>query len=166
MGDVLDIEEIARRAWESEARMIAWCEVGSVARGVLCAAVRLGIEAASITVEPFPPQAEAAIKSGAPAPTNSVSWEGPLFYPPVGKIAVTNSGDRIEVWPDESDRPGCFTGLLLKEGRTIEEKRVFDLCTMWDRGAIDHIEEPSALDGPLLEWSRFHTPPSPQESGR
>lgn len=74
-----------------------------------------------------------------------VDWAGPLFYPPVGKIAVTHGGSRIEVWPDESDAD-CFTGLLLVDGRSAAQRVVFDLSCMWDRLAIDHIEEPNALD--------------------
>lgn len=64
-------------------------------------------------------------------------WPGPLFYPPVGQIAVMQSGARIEVWDNESDSAGCFTGLLLKDG---------DLSCMWDRTKVDHIEEPSDDD--------------------
>ncbi|MRX33196.1 hypothetical protein [Aminobacter sp. MDW-2] len=64
-------------------------------------------------------------------------WPGPLFYPPVGKIAVMQSGARIEVWDNDSDSAGCFTGLLLKGG---------DLSCMWDRTKVDHIEEPTDDD--------------------
>lgn len=59
-------------------------------------------------------------------------WPGPLFYPPVGSIAIMQSGARIEVWPDESG-PGRFTGVLLPD-------RV-DCSCMWDRSRIAHIEE-------------------------
>lgn len=74
------------------------------------------------------------------------SWPGPLYYPPVGKIAVMSSGSRIEVWPDESESADCFTGLLLQEGRTRTQIIVFDLSCMWGRTKIDHIEEPDADD--------------------
>lgn len=74
-----------------------------------------------------------------------VDWDGPLFYPPVGKIAVTHGGSRIEVWPDES-QPDCFTGLMLVNDRSAAQRAVFDLSSMWDRLAIDHIEKPSPSD--------------------
>lgn len=73
-------------------------------------------------------------------------YAGPLFYPPVGQIAVTDGGCRIEVWPDESESCDCFTGLLLEDGRTETQRVVFDLSCMWDRFKISHIEEPTAAD--------------------
>lgn len=79
-----------------------------------------------------------------------IAWPGPLFYPPVGMIAVTHGGSRIEVWPDESETADCFTGLLLLDGRSDAQRVVFDLSCMWDRLAIDHIEEPNKQDLPLL----------------
>lgn len=75
-----------------------------------------------------------------------VDWPGPLFYPPVGKVAVLDSGSRIEVWHDESESADCFTGLLLKDGRTDSQRVVFDLSCMWDRQSVNHIEEPTAED--------------------
>lgn len=72
-------------------------------------------------------------------------WAGPLFYPPVGMIAVMKTGRRIEIWDDESDAD-CFTGLLLLEGRTETQRVVFDLSCQWDRTQIDHIEEPTDDD--------------------
>ena len=75
-----------------------------------------------------------------------VDWGGPLFYPPVGKIAVTKLGSRIEVWPDESESDDCFTGLMLLDGTTSAQIVVHDLSCMWGRQHIDHIEEPSEED--------------------
>lgn len=75
-----------------------------------------------------------------------ISWAGPLFYPPIGKIAVMTSGRRIEIWHDESESADCFTGFLLLEGRTHQQRAVFDLSCMWDRMQIDHIEEPTEDD--------------------
>lgn len=75
-----------------------------------------------------------------------VQWAGPLFYPPVGMIAVMDSGSRIEVWHDESESADCFTGLLLKDGRTDGQRVVFDLSCMWSREFIHHIEEPTEAD--------------------
>lgn len=75
-----------------------------------------------------------------------VLWAGPLFYPPIGMIAVMNSGCRIEVWHDESESADCFTGLLLKDGRSHAQRVVFDLSCMWGREFIDHIEEPTEAD--------------------
>lgn len=75
-----------------------------------------------------------------------VEWDGPLFYPPVGMIAVTQSGERIEIWHNESDNADCFTGLLLKDGRTLTQRVVFDLSSLWMRTAIDHVEEPTEAD--------------------
>lgn len=74
-----------------------------------------------------------------------VQWAGPLFYPPVGKIAVLDSGSRIEIWDDESESAACFTGLLLMDG-TYAQRVVFDLSCMWGRQFIDHIEEPTEDD--------------------
>lgn len=75
-----------------------------------------------------------------------VQWAGPLFYPPVGMIAVTDSGSRIEVWHNESESADCFTGLLLKDGRTEGQRVVFGLSCIWLRRFIDHIEEPTDED--------------------
>ncbi|MGN6537383.1 MAG: hypothetical protein ACTHKQ_16855 [Mesorhizobium sp.] len=75
-----------------------------------------------------------------------VQWAGPLFYPPVGMIAVMDSGSRIEVWHDESESADCFTGLLLKDGRSHGQRVVFDLSCMWGRQFIHHIEEPTDED--------------------
>lgn len=80
-----------------------------------------------------------------------VQWAGPLFYPPVGMIAVMDSGSRIEVWHDESESAGCFTGLLLKDGRSHSQRVVFDLSCMWSRQFIDHIEPPNE-DDVRLGW--------------
>jgi len=74
------------------------------------------------------------------------SYSGPLFYPPVGMIAVMGTGSRIEIWTNESESADCFTGLLLKDGRTETQRVVFDLSVMWDRNQIEHIEEPTADD--------------------
>jgi hypothetical protein len=90
-----------------------------------------------------------------------ISYAGPLFYPPVGMIAVTQGGSRIEVLPDESDSADCFTGLLLQDGRTERQRIVFDLSVMWDRTKIDHIEEPSENDRRLM-----FSPLNPMEAGR
>ncbi|WP_425359556.1 hypothetical protein, partial [Borborobacter arsenicus] len=74
-----------------------------------------------------------------------VQWAGPLFYPPVGKIAVLDSGSEI-VWHDESESADCFTGLLPKDGRSPNQRVVFDLSCMWGRQFIHHIEEPTGDD--------------------
>lgn len=74
------------------------------------------------------------------------TWAGPLFYPPVGKVAVMDSGARIEVWGDESESADCFTGLLLRDGQPHNRRVVFDLSVMWDRTRIDHIEDPTDDD--------------------
>jgi hypothetical protein len=73
-------------------------------------------------------------------------YAGPLFYPPVGKTAVMGTGSRIEIWPNESESADCFTGLLLKDGRTEAQRVVFDLSVMWDRTQIERIEEPTPDD--------------------
>lgn len=78
------------------------------------------------------------------------AYSGPLFYPPVGQIAVTKAGSRIEVWPDESDSADCFTGLILLSGRTHTQTVVFDLSCMWDRLQIDHIEDPTDDDRRII----------------
>jgi hypothetical protein len=84
----------------------------------------------------------------------STQWAGPLFYPPVGKIAVMGSGARIEVWADESESVDCFTGLLLDAGASYGKRVVFDLSCMWDRMRIDHIEDPTHSDLELTEFAR------------
>lgn len=86
-----------------------------------------------------------------------VQWAGPLFYPPVGMIAVTNSGSRIEVWPDESESIDCFTGLMLLDGRSRAQIIVQDLSCMWDRLQIHHIEEPTDADARLGMLPRSDT---------
>lgn len=148
------VTELARRAWETNStRMISWHEVGDMARSVLSAAVRFGAKAVceSQGVETGAPTAPSALLAMEPKKDGRrLGWDGPLFYPPVGKIAVMGGGDRVEVWPDESCHQGCFTGLLLKGGRSIEERRVHDLSCMWDRKAVSHIEEPSEADKLLL----------------
>lgn len=82
-----------------------------------------------------------------------VDWAGPLFYPPVGMIAVMDSGCRIEVWGDESESADCFTGLLLEDGSDAK-RVVFDLSCMWGRLYIDHIEQPTEDDLQLGWLSR------------
>lgn len=89
-----------------------------------------------------------------------MDWAGPLFYPPVGKIAVLNSGARIEVWDDESESAECFTGLLLAKDRTRTQVVIFDLSCCWVREFIDHIEEPTEADLALGMLPR----PSPHPS--
>lgn len=81
-----------------------------------------------------------------------MSYAGPLFYPPVGKIAVTISGGRIEVWDNESESGDCFTGLLLQDGRTYAQAVVCDLSCCWGREHIDHIEEPTEDDLAISFW--------------
>lgn len=75
-----------------------------------------------------------------------VQWAGPLFYPPVGMIAVMCCGIRIEIWDDESESADCFTGLMLLDGRSRAQIIVHDLSCMWGREFIDHIEEPTPED--------------------
>ncbi len=82
----------------------------------------------------------------------TANWAGPLFYPPVGKIAVTASGCRIEVWDDESESADCFTGLLLTDARNAGRAAVFDLSVCWGREFIDHIEEPTPEDVSRSFW--------------
>lgn len=84
----------------------------------------------------------------------TVNWPGPLFYPPVGKIAVLNSGARIEVWDDESESADCFTGLLLDAGASYGKRVVFDLSCMWGREHIDHVEEPTESDLQVMEFAQ------------
>ena len=150
------VVELARQAWETNSnRMLSWHEVTHMARAVLCTAVRLGAEAACKL--PLAAPSEAPVMEDHPPKVAAahVAWDGPLFYPPVGKIAVMSGGDRIEVWPDEGEHQGCFTGLLLKPGRSIERQRAHDMSCMWDRKAVDHIEEPSEADKPfLVHWHR------------
>lgn len=81
-----------------------------------------------------------------------IAWAGPHEYPPVGMVAVTNSGERIEIWANESEDDKCFTGLLLKDGRTYGQRVIFDLSSLWMREAIDHIEEPTEDDLRLGWW--------------
>lgn len=80
------------------------------------------------------------------------AYPGPLFYPPVGMIAVTSSGSRIEVWDDESESGDCFTGLLLIDGRTHAQTVVLDLSCCWGREHIERIEEPTDADLALSFW--------------
>lgn len=75
-----------------------------------------------------------------------IPYPGPLFYPHVGKVAVMDGGARIEVWANESESPDCFTGLMLREGRSYAQRVVLDLSCMWLRACIHHIEEPTADD--------------------
>lgn len=84
----------------------------------------------------------------------TIQWAGPLFYPPVGMIAVMNSGARIEVWGDESDSADCFTGLLLDVRASYGKRVVFDLSCMWGRQHIDHIEEPTEADRQIMEFAQ------------
>ena len=79
-----------------------------------------------------------------------LNWPGPLFYPPVGKVAVMTGGTRIEVWANESD-PDCFTGLLLSEGN-FQKRAAMDLSCFWDRFQIDHVEEPTSEDMQLMQF--------------
>ncbi|NTJ67547.1 hypothetical protein G6M50_06185 [Agrobacterium rhizogenes] len=83
----------------------------------------------------------------------TINWPGPLFYPPIGKIAVMNSGARIEIWGNESDSADCFTGLLLDAGASYGKRVVFDLSCMWGREYIDHIEEPTEADKSVMEFA-------------
>jgi hypothetical protein len=82
-----------------------------------------------------------------------IDWAGPLFYPPVAKIAVMRSGARIEIWPNESEA-GCFTGLLLDQASSHSKRIAFDLSCLWDCTCIDHIEEPTPDDLQLTEFAR------------
>lgn len=81
-----------------------------------------------------------------------IPYPGPLFYPPVGMIAVTASGARIEVWDNESDSGDCFTGLMLQERRTYAQTVVCDLSCCWGRENIHHIEEPTETDLAISFW--------------
>lgn len=76
-------------------------------------------------------------------------------YPPIGKIAVTKSGNRIEVWPCEHDDPDCFTGMMLLPDRSAAQIAVHDVSCLWGRAEIDHFEEPNEKDRAL---SMFGTP--------
>lgn len=58
------------------------------------------------------------------------NWPGPLFCPPVGMIAVMQSGNRIEIWDDECDEPGLFTGMNLRDG---------DASALWCRQFIAQV---------------------------
>jgi len=60
-------------------------------------------------------------------------WPGPLFYPPVGKVAVMEGGSKIEVWPNES-REGCFTGSILPPEAP-------DISCMWDLARIVRVDD-------------------------
>lgn len=82
-----------------------------------------------------------------------ISYPGPLFYPPIGKIAVMSSGARIEVWSNESESADCFTGLLLDADAGYGKRVVFDLSCMWGREHIDHIEEPTEADRQIMEFA-------------
>lgn len=82
----------------------------------------------------------------------AIEWAGPLFYPPVGKIAVMGSGVRIEIWPNESDAD-CFTGLLLDHQASYGKRVVMDLSCMWDRTKIERIEEPTTEDLKITEFA-------------
>ncbi|WP_377846996.1 hypothetical protein [Bosea sp. UC22_33] len=42
---------------------------------------------------------------------------------------------------------------MLADGRTYAQRAVFDLSCMWDRFAIDHVEEPNESDLPLLGFA-------------
>lgn len=83
----------------------------------------------------------------------TTNWPGPLFYPPIGKIAVMNSGARIEIWGNESDSADCFTGMMLDAGSSYGKRIVFDLSCMWGREHIDHIEEPTEADKSVMEFA-------------
>ena len=74
-------------------------------------------------------------------------WPGPLFYPPVGGIAVMISGSRIEVWANEGADGSCFTGIDITTG---------DASVMWLKSKIKGIEVSAgravkaALDASLI----------------
>jgi hypothetical protein len=70
-----------------------------------------------------------------------VLWAGPSEYPPVGCVAVMRSGDRIEIWPCESDDPACFTGCLISPGSSFAHAAVHDASCMWLREAIARVEQ-------------------------
>ena len=70
-------------------------------------------------------------------------------YPEIGKIAVTQSGARIVIWPDEGDEPQCFTGQLLEEGASAACIAVHNVSVLWRRDAIIKIDEPTAHDRAL-----------------
>lgn len=69
-----------------------------------------------------------------------------LPYPTVGKIAITNSGERIAVWPPEDNDEGCFSGQLLERGASLAKAWTFNLSVFWKIVAIAAIEEPTAAD--------------------
>lgn len=86
--------------------------------------------------------------------------------PPVWSVAVTLSGARIAVWPDESGDPGCFTGELLNGSGGIG-----DVSCMWDCAKVSRIEpltaNDRALSSILVPDPEPSTPltDSPQEAG-
>lgn len=67
-------------------------------------------------------------------------------YPTVGMIAVTALGNRIAVWPAESDDPDCFTGQLLEAGASAARNAVHNVSIHWVRSAIVRLEPPTAAD--------------------
>lgn len=73
--------------------------------------------------------------------TEVTALAGPKEYPPVGAVAVMCSGERIDIWPCESDDPECFTGCLISPGRTPAQTAVRDASCLWLRSAIARIEQ-------------------------
>ncbi|WP_162098684.1 hypothetical protein [Rhodanobacter thiooxydans] len=49
-------------------------------------------------------------------------------------------GDRIDIWPCESDDPECFTGCLISPNSSFAQAAVHDASCMWLRDAIVRVE--------------------------
>lgn len=69
-----------------------------------------------------------------------VAWAGSSEYPPVGFVAVMRGGDRIDIWPAESDDPAYFTGGLILPNSSDAQAAVHDASCMWLRDAIVRVE--------------------------
>lgn len=63
-------------------------------------------------------------------------------YPPVGRVAVMKSGNRVMVWPEEGHDARCFAGQLLEQGASP----ISAVSAMWLRSAVIRCEAPTADD--------------------
>lgn len=63
---------------------------------------------------------------------------GMWTYPPIGKVAVMNSGLRVMVWAHEGENVDCFTGCATNKRITGGNS-----STMWRIDRIQAIDEPS-----------------------
>jgi hypothetical protein len=62
-----------------------------------------------------------------------------LRYPAIGSILVSKSGSTlVYVWPNESDKPACFTGVSLLSGDVSSLWLIgnFERCNLFKRELV------------------------------